>query len=56
MQVLSFEYKRINTELNETLNIAMDEIDEIKLRKLSERGSFEFSNHANEIIQKFCNK
>jgi patatin-like phospholipase/acyl hydrolase len=52
----SFEYKRINTELNETLNIAMDEIDEIKLRKLSERGSFEFSNHANEIIQKFCNK
>lgn len=52
----SFVYKRINTELNDTLNIAMDETEKIKLKKLSERGSFEFSNHANEIIQKFCNK
>lgn len=52
----SFVYKRITTDLNETLQIEMDETNLDKLNKLSERGSFEFSNHANEIIQKFCNK
>lgn len=51
----SFIYKRINTELNDTLNIQMDETNSSKLEKLSERGSFEFSNHANEMIQQFCN-
>ncbi len=50
----SFVYKRITTELDDSLNISMDETDIRKLKKLSERGSFEFSNHANEIIEKFC--
>ncbi|AEA42430.1 CBASS cGAMP-activated phospholipase [Fluviicola taffensis] len=50
----SFTYKRINTELNDTLNIEMDETNVIKLKKLSERGSFEFNNHASEIIELFC--
>jgi uncharacterized protein len=50
----SFVYLRINTELNDTIKIEMDETDRDKLLKLSEKGSFEFSNHASEIIEKFC--
>lgn len=50
----SFLYKRIDTELNETLNIALDETDITKLKKLGEKASFEFSNHSTEIINKFC--
>lgn len=49
----SFIYKRVTTELDESLNIAMDETDIRRLNKLSERGSFEFSNNASEIIEKF---
>jgi patatin-like phospholipase/acyl hydrolase len=48
----TFLYKRITTELDDTLNIAMDETDIRKLNKLSERGRFEFNNNANEIIEK----
>lgn len=50
----TFIYKRINTEFNDSLKIEMDETDKGKLKKLSELGSFEFSKHASEIIEKFC--
>lgn len=50
----SFIYTRINTEFNDTLNIAMDETNKGKLKKLSERGSMEFTNHATEIIKTYC--
>lgn len=51
----SFIYHRINTELNSTLNIAMDETDKDKLEKLTEKASNEFHNNANIIIETFCN-
>jgi patatin-like phospholipase/acyl hydrolase len=50
----SFYYKRINTELNSTLDIGIDETSIERLKKLSERGSFEYNNHVNEILKNFC--
>ncbi|KAA6310025.1 hypothetical protein EZS27_038597, partial [termite gut metagenome] len=49
----AFIYKRINTELDETLDIEMDETDVKKLQKLSEKATFEFSNHASEILETY---
>lgn len=50
----SFIYHRINTELNDTLNVEMDETDTDKLKKLGEKATFEFSNHATKIIDNYC--
>ena len=49
----SFIYHRINTELDSTLNIAMDETNRGKLEALAEKASFEFSNYASKILRDF---
>lgn len=49
-----FQYIRITTELSETHQVALDETELDKLKKLSEKASFEFSNHASKIIDNFC--
>ena len=50
----SFVYKRVDTELNETLSVALDDTDLDKLKKLGEKASFEFSNNSTQIIKEFC--
>jgi hypothetical protein len=45
---------RITTELSETHQVALDETNPDKLRKLSEKASFEFSNNASKIIETYC--
>lgn len=50
-----FEYIRISTELSENYNVALDETDSDKLKKLGEKASFEFSNHASRIISMLLN-
>jgi len=50
----SFIYHRINTQLNSTLNIAMDETSKDKLEKLAEKASNKFHDNANNIIKTFC--
>ncbi len=49
----SFIYYRITTELNSTMNVAMDETNTDKLKALAEKASFEFSNYANKILKDF---
>lgn len=49
-----FKYLRINTELSDTHQVALDETNSDKLKKLGEKASFEFSNHATAIIETFC--
>ena len=51
----SFIYQRITTELNSTLNVAMDETDIDKLKALAEKASFEFHNNSTKIIETYCN-
>jgi patatin-like phospholipase/acyl hydrolase len=51
----NFVYKRIETELDETCSIKLDETDRSKLEKLAEKAYLEFQNSANEIINNFCN-
>jgi uncharacterized protein len=50
----NFIYKRIDTELDETCNIKLDEADRGKLEKLAEKAHIEFQNSANEVISNFC--
>lgn len=50
----SFVYQRITTELNDNLKIEMDETNKDKLKKLAEKATFEFHNHANKIIENYC--
>ncbi len=49
----SFIYHRITTELDSTLNVAMDETNTDKLKALAEKANFEFSNNANKILKDF---
>jgi len=49
-----FKYYRITTELSGTHKVALDETDTDKLKKLGEKGAFEFSNNASKIIETFC--
>ncbi len=51
-----FDYLRVTTTLSETHQVALDEVDEDKLKKLGEKAAFEFSNHANTILNTFCNE
>ncbi len=50
----NFVYKRIETELDETCNIKLDETNKGKLEKLAEKAHNQFQNHANDVIDKFC--
>lgn len=49
-----FIYKRIQTELDDTLNIELDETNKDKLTNLAEKASDEFQNSATKIINNFC--
>jgi len=49
----NFIYKRIDTELDETCVIELDEINKGKLDKLKEKVQVEFQNNGNEVIQSF---
>jgi patatin-like phospholipase/acyl hydrolase len=48
-----FKYLRIDTELNESCNIEMDETDTERLKKLAEKATIEFQNNATNIIKNF---
>jgi hypothetical protein len=50
----NFLYKRVDTELDETCHIEMDETDHGKLEKLAEKATSTFQCHAGEIIDMFC--
>jgi len=50
----NFIYKRVDTELDETCHIEMDETDHRKPQKLAEKGTTAFQYHAGEIIGVFC--
>lgn len=52
----NFVYKRIDTELDETCAIEMDEKDIKKLLKLKEKAHIAFQNNGNEVIQIFFSK
>jgi hypothetical protein len=49
----NFIYKRINAELDDTLNIEMDETKKDKLEALAQKASYQFHESANEIIECF---
>lgn len=49
----NFVYKRIDTLLDETCVIDLDETDRKKLEKLKEKAQVEFQKNGNEVIQKF---
>lgn len=49
----NFIYNRIDTELDETCGIEMDETDIGKLKKLAEKATIEFQNHATTIIDTY---
>lgn len=51
----NFGYIRIDTELDETCNIEMDETDKEKLKKLAEKATIEFQKNATIIIKAFGN-
>lgn len=51
----NFKYLRIDTELNESSNIEMDETDIEKLKKLAEKATIEFQNNATNILTSFGN-
>lgn len=52
----NFIYNRIDTELDETCGIEMDETDIGKLKKLAEKATIEFQNHATTIINTYYSK
>lgn len=51
----NFVYKRIDTLLDETCVIDLDETDRKKLEKLKEKAQVEFQKNGNEVIQLFFN-
>jgi patatin-like phospholipase/acyl hydrolase len=50
----NFVYNRIDTDLDETCLIEMDETNKYKLEKLAEKAHIEFQNHASTIISQYC--
>lgn len=50
----NFMYQRVDTELNETLDIKLDETNSDKLKKLAEKASYEFQVTGTDIIEKYC--
>lgn len=51
----NFNYLRIDTQLDDTSNIEMDETDKEKIKKLAEKATIEFQNNATSIINHFGN-
>lgn len=51
----NFIYTRIDTELDETSNVEMDETDVKKLKMLAEKANIEFQNNATEVLVNFGN-
>lgn len=49
----NFNYMRIDTELDETCGIEMDETDIKKLNKLAEKANIQFQKYATDIIKNF---
>lgn len=49
----NFAYKRIDTELDETCVIELDETNKQKLEKLKEKAHIAFQNNGNEILNTF---
>jgi uncharacterized protein len=49
----NFNYIRIDTQLDESCPIEMDETDKEKLKKLAEKANIEFQNNATNIINNF---
>lgn len=49
----NFTYIRIDTQLDESCNIEMDESDKERLKKLAEKATIEFQNNATNIITHF---
>lgn len=49
----TFIYHRIDTELDESCNIELDEIRKFKLDKLAEKASREFQKNASIVLQNF---
>ncbi len=49
----NFGYIRIDTQLDDSCNIEMDETDKEKLKKLAEKATIEFQNNATHIIKNF---
>jgi uncharacterized protein len=50
----NFKYIRIDTQLDDSCSIELDERDKEKLKKLAEKASIEFQNNATEIIKHFA--
>ncbi|OJW82289.1 MAG: patatin [Bacteroidetes bacterium 46-16] len=50
----NFIYNRIDTDLDETCLIEMDDTDKGRLEKLSEKAHIEFQNHGSNIISRYC--
>jgi hypothetical protein len=50
----NFVYTRIDTELDESCLIEMDETDGNKLKKLAEKATIEFQNNATSVIKNYC--
>ncbi len=50
-----FVYRRINTELDDTLNCEMDETNKDKLKALAQKANYQFHENATTIIEEFCN-
>jgi hypothetical protein len=49
----NFVYQRIDTILDETCNIELDETRKDRLEKLIEKGHNEFQNHATNLRNRF---
>lgn len=50
----NFIYHRIDTELDETCKIEMDETEKFKLNKLAEKATREFQKNASVILHNYC--
>ncbi|MBV7529271.1 CBASS cGAMP-activated phospholipase [Chitinophaga sp. sic0106] len=46
----NFRYMRIDTELDDTCKIELDDTNPVKLDKLAEKAQIEFQNHGNRIL------
>ncbi len=49
----NFTYIRIDTQLDESCKIEMDETDKVKIKKLAEKATIEFQNNATGILNNF---
>ncbi len=50
----NFIYQRINTQLDKTLMVELDETDKEKLKRLAQKASYQFHEHASNIISRYC--